>query len=238
MIRYGYRLFVFLLLPLTCLAEEAPELNADPHYNALGFFDVHLCNWPERPNFFKVLFSTEHYTEVENMAVYTPENKLLVMLDRTKFMRIKSSSGADKRVYMLDIDAPEPFATGWYSIDVTTTTGKHYRARDYVVKTRLERATALQPDDEQAVSLPVTLRWKAVPGAVFYQAFVRDEWSGKLVYKSKLLNRPEVALPQNKLEPGGYYSWSVHSRDTNGHILLGDFHMGSMSRKAYFTVVE
>jgi hypothetical protein len=82
------------------------------------------------------------------------------------------------------------------------------------------------------------LKWTPVPGSQYYQAFVRDAWTEKLVFRSKLLDTAEVEIPKDRLEPGGDYYWTVHSRDTNEHILLGDFHMGSMSEKRFFTVAE
>ncbi len=27
-------------------------LQADPHRNEVGFFDMHVCNWPDQPLFF------------------------------------------------------------------------------------------------------------------------------------------------------------------------------------------
>ncbi|NOQ69947.1 MAG: hypothetical protein GQ573_07565, partial [Gammaproteobacteria bacterium] len=49
----------------TSKAEDALELDSDPHYNQIGFFDIHICNWPERPNYFKILFSSEKYQQIE-----------------------------------------------------------------------------------------------------------------------------------------------------------------------------
>jgi hypothetical protein len=55
-----------LLAVLCCLgpvrADKGPQLiNEDPHRNEMGFFDIHVCNWPERPQFLKVLFSTTRF---------------------------------------------------------------------------------------------------------------------------------------------------------------------------------
>ncbi len=114
-----------------------------------------------------------------------------------------------------------------------------YQARDFVIMTRLAQVSRMQPSgDSKEYDLPITLKWKPVTGSQFYKVFVRDVWTGKLVYKSKLITGPEIKIPDNNLEPGGYYSWSVHARDTNEHVLLGDFHMGSISKKSFFTVSE
>lgn len=220
-------------------ADEAPELKQDPHINALGFFDIHICNWPQRPNYFKVLFNTEKYQYIDSMSVYTPEDKLLVTLDKTKFKTLKRKYRPDKRIYILDIDVPEFATTGWYKIDVKTKNGKSFQAKDYVIMSRLERVSKMTPSGEDIeVRLPVTLQWKTVPGAYYYRVFVRDAWTDELVYSSNTIEKNAIRIPKNRLETGGYYYWSVNSRDLNGHILLGDFHMGSMSEKAFFNVAD
>jgi hypothetical protein len=47
-----------------------------------------------------------------------------------------------------------------------------------------------------------------------------------------------LVLPPGLLEKGGYYSWIIHARDTNAHILLGDFNHGSMNTPVTFAVAE
>ena len=235
-------LFSLCALPLysvSSYAQESTEIHDDPHYSDVGFFDIHVCNWPKRTHFFKVLFSSAEYDNIESMTVYTPAEQSLITLDKNKYRTLKRNNKPDKRVYMLDIDVPEHASTGWYRIDVKTMDGKSFQAKDYVIMSKLERATGMTPDNDDMVSqLPLTLRWHAIPGANFYQVFVRDEWTGKQVYSSKLLNTNEAVIPEEKLEAGGYYSWSIHARDTNEHVLLGDFQMGSLSEKAFFTVKD
>jgi hypothetical protein len=237
MMKYFY-LFLLLSFHGTALSEESIKLEADPHYSPIGFFDIHLCNWPERPNYFKILFSSEHYQQIDSMDVYTPDNRLLASLDKTKFMTLKRKNRADKRVYLIDIDAPETATSGWYKINVKTGNGENFEARDYVTMTRLKKATDLSPGNEEEYPLPITLKWKPVKGAQYYQAYIRDVWNEKLVFQSKLITKPEVTVPKSKLQPGNDYYWTVHSRDVNEHILLGDFHMGSMSEKTFFSVAE
>ena len=228
-----------MLIQSTSNAEESLVLNNDPHYNSVGFFDIHLCNWPERPNYFKILFSSEKYQQIESMSVYTPDNQLLANMDKTKFRTLKRENKPDKRVYLLDLDVPELASTGWYKIDIKTENGTVYHAKDYVIMTRLKKVSDMHPTGEdKEFSLPITLKWKPVAGSQYYQAYVRDVWTEKMVFKSKLIDTPEIKIPDGKLEPGGDYYWTVHSRDTNEHILLGDFHMGSLSKKSFFTVAE
>lgn len=84
---------------------------------------------------------------------------------------------------------------------------------------------------------PEKLSWQAVSGAAFYQVFIRDQWdNNNLVYTSVLLVEPELALPENLIEPGGLYTWTIHARDTNEDLMLGDFNHGSISKPAAFSV--
>jgi len=237
------RMALFLLV-FCCLgavrAGNVPQLiSEDPHYNELGFFDVHLCNWPERPQFLKVLFSTPLFAQVDRMEVFDPAGRRIVELDKRHFMQLTPRNKPLKRVFIQDIDLPEDIREGWYRIAVTDARGAVHEARDLVPLTRIQRPAGLQPvDGEEGVPLDSTLSWQPVPGAQYYQVFVRDAWNDELMYRSKLTEETRVELPPGTLEPGGYYVWRVHARDLNEHVLLGDFHNGSMSEKAYFSVRE
>lgn len=233
------QLVVMASMTMATSADDGRILDHDPHYIDAGFFDMHICNWPERPRFFKILFSTEKFDEISTMEVFDPAGSLLVALNNKRYMLLKRKKLPEKRVYMADLDVPVTATSGWYSIKVTTREGKEYHARDYVPLTRINRVVDVSPpSNEDAVQLPVTLSWKKVPGAYYYKVYLRDVWNNQLLFESKLLHDSKVKIPAGKLQPGGYYSWAVHARDVNGHILLGDFHMGSMSKKLYFTVAE
>jgi hypothetical protein len=228
----------FLVLPLLH-ADDAPLIEYDPHYTAVGFFDMHICNWPQRPNFFKVLFSTEKFDEIDSMEVFDPSGASLTMLDKKRFMSLKRKNKPEKRVYMVNLDVPDTSQTGWYSIKVKTVDGREITAKDYVPLTRIGRVQGMDPSgDREDVELPLTLKWKKLPGASFYRVYVRDVWTGKMIFESKLVKGNAVKVPADRLEAGGYYSWTVHARDLNTHILLGDFHMGSMSETAFFNVAD
>lgn len=231
--------FILQLSATSAFAEDAPVLDHDPHRNKIGFFDIRICNWPERQNYFKILFSTEKFNDVAEMEVFYPSGSSLAVLQKSRFKQLKRKKKPEKRVFMVDLDMPDSATAGWYSIKVRTTNGKEYLARDFVLLTRLNRVTDMAPSSEEsAFPLPVTLTWSKVPGAGFYKVYIRDEWTEELVFKSKLLSDNKLKLPVGKLQPGGYYSWAVHARDLNEHILLGDFNMGSMSKKAFFNVAE
>ncbi len=200
---------------------------------------MHVCNWPERQPFLKILFSTEKFNDVAAMDVYTPAGEFLVSLNKNRFKKIVGSNKQEKRVFILDIDVPDGMPGGWYTLRVKTVDGKQYSAKDFVPLIQLGRVTGMQPSsDKSSVSLPLRLSWDKVEGAGFYKVFIRDTWTGESVLKTALVSDNWINVPPGILSPGGDYSWSVHARDTNEHILLGDFHMGSLSKKASFQVAE
>ena len=212
----------------------------DAHYNDAGFFDIHVCNWPGRPLFFMPLFSTARFNEVQSIEVFTPAGELLVELDLERFRTIKRKKQPDKRAFIKQLDVPPAAANGWYSARARLANGEEYVAQDYVILHTLPQAGGQVPAHEEEVAqVPAKLAWDPVPGANFYQVFIRDLWDdSKLIHTSKLLTRPELELPPGLLQNGGYYSWIIHARDTNSHILLGDFNHGSLNKPATFTISE
>ena len=225
-----------LLTPGTALAAKP----GDGHYNMAGFFDIHVCNWPGRPLFFMPLFSTAGYNDIEKIEILYPDNSLLVDLDLSSYRTISKAGQPDKRVFIKQLDVPTEAMDGWYAARITLNNGKVQKARDYVIISKLARANGQVPGDEQELpAAPEALSWAAVPGAAFYQAFIRDLWDeNSLVYSSPLLAETKVVLPKNLLEPGGHYSWTIHARDTNEDLMLGDFNHGSMSSPVTFSVQQ
>ena len=114
---------IALLLGLLCLADIqaaetlSPQLQ-DPHRNAAGFFDIHVCNWPDRDLFFMSLFSTPRFEEVEQVEVFFPNGSLLTRLDLGNYRTIHHKEKPDKRVFMNEIDVPPGAPDGWYSTRV------------------------------------------------------------------------------------------------------------------------
>lgn len=212
--------------------------DGDRHYNEAGFFDIHVCNWPDQPLFFMPLFSTARFNEVQSVEVLTPNGELLTELDLGRYRTIKDDKNPDKRVFIKQLDAPPAAVDGWYSARVKLAGGKEYVAQDYVIVHTLPQAGGQQPANEAEVDeVPTKLSWDPVPGAGFYQVFIRDLWNdGALIHTSKLLTRPELEVPPGLLQSGGYYSWIIHARDTNSHILLGDFNHGSLNKPATFLI--
>ena len=139
---------------------------------------------------------------------------------------------------MNEVDVPPGAPDGWYSSRVTLKDGKRHIARDYVILSPLPLASGHVPAHEAEVdAIPSQLSWDPIPGASYYQVFLRDLWDERrLIFSSKLLEEPAVKLPAGLLERGGYYSWLVHARDLNEHVMLGDFNHGSLSPVVNFSI--
>ena len=227
-----------LLVLCTNPAAAPPPASQDPHYNAAGFFDIHVCNWPGRELFFMSLFSTRRFQEVEQVEVFFPNGSLLTQLDLSNFRTLRAKGKPEKRVYMNEVDVPPGAPDGWYSSRVTLKDGKRHIARDYVILSPLPQASGHVPAHEAEVdAIPSQLSWDPIPGASYYQVFLRDLWDERrLIFSSKLLEEPAVKLPAGLLERGGYYSWLVHARDQNEHVMLGDFNHGSLSPVVNFSI--
>jgi hypothetical protein len=232
-----------LLAALSAVSLWPSMVTADPkpgdkHYNKIGFFDVHVCNWPNQPLFLMPLVSTAYYDEIEKVDVFYPDGRQLTELDLSRFRIVESKDAPKKQVFINQLSMPDDAVEGWYSARITLKNGEMHSASDYVVLSELGRAGGQQPAHEETVpSLPEKLSWKPVPGANYYQVFIRDEWEdNKLIYTSKLLSEPVLALPPGLIETGGYYSWIIHARDINEDIKLGDFNSGSLSTPVTFSV--
>jgi len=223
------------LWPVITAATPDP---ADRHYNKIGFFDVHVCNWPDQPLFLMPLISTAHYDDIEKVDVFYPDGRQLTELDLSRFRTIESKDAPKKQVFINQLSMPEDAVEGWYSARITLKNGEVHSASDYVVPTTLERASGQNPGHEQTVAAPPkTLTWEAVAGATYYQVFIRDQWEDdRLIHTSRLLTEPALPLPPGLIEDGGYYSWIIHARDINEDIILGDFNSGSLSTPVTFSV--
>ncbi|RME23909.1 MAG: hypothetical protein D6806_10460 [Deltaproteobacteria bacterium] len=170
------------------------------------------------------------------MRVYDPKGRLLVRLDKARFRLLRRKGKPDKKVFMQDVDVEGRIPDGWYRIEVEDNNGNIHRGWDYVLGVRLQRAEGMRPSGDEALRSPPVLQWSDVPGAAFYQVFVYDAWTESVKYTSPLITEPRLDLSKAGLEPE-YYYWRVHARDVNGHVLLGDFQSGSMSGRAYFSLL-
>ena len=210
----------------------------DPHYTPAGFFDIHVCNWPDRELFFMPLFSTSRYSEIAGIDVQYPDGTMLTSLNLEKYMVLPQKDKPEKHVYISQVDVPESARDGWYTATIILSDGSKIIAKDYVIISHLPRATGMNPQNgAENIPVPEKLTWSSTGDGSYYQVFIRDSWNDeKLIYTSGLLNKPELEIPPGLLQPDGLYSWKVHARDVNEDILLGDFNKGSMSRTVTFSV--
>ena len=214
-------------------------MQDDPHYNEVGFFDVHVCNWPNRPLFLLGLFSSSRYQELAKVELFTPAGQSLGLLDFNKFRLLEFKDKPKKKAFIKHFAIPAGAGDGWYRARIELKNGEVFEASDYVLIKSMARASGLvPPPGAEDVEIPKRLQWQTIAGAKYYQVFIRDLWQGKSVYKSRLLSTPYLELPPDLLHAGGYYSWQVHARDVNEHILLGDFNHGSLIEPVTFSVAE
>jgi len=216
-----------------------PANKIDPHRTGAGFFDIHVCNWPDRPLFLMALLSTERFDEIESVKIHTPDNKLIGSLDKNKYRLILKDNKPEKRVFITQLELPGQAPDGWYKAEIVLKDGNQYTAKDYVIINAMERANGTNPENEaEHLAIPRMLTWNPIVGAKFYQVFIRDEWSGETLYQSEFLRKSELELPDGLLKSGGFYSWRIHARDVNENILLGDFNHGSLSKRNRFSIAD
>ncbi len=225
-------------LALPAFGAESQAVGPAPplHRVELGFFDIHVCNWSDRPLFYMALFSTTRFDEIESIEVAGPDGQSIGTLDLSRYRLAPGKP--EKRVFIGQIPVPAGARDGWYSARVTARNGASVTARDFVVHSRLPIAEGPRPaPNADDVPLPQELAWRPIEGAKHYQVFIQDLWDGeKLIYTSPLLDEPRAPLPPGLLKAGGYYAWRVHARDVNEHELLGDFNHGSLGPVMRFTV--
>jgi len=212
--------------------------DGDPHYTEAGFFDIHVCHWPDQPVFYMGLFSTARSDEVSDIEISDPDGLALGKLDLAKYRLILAKGKPPRRVFISHLELPPAPKNGWYQARVTLKDGTTSVARDYVVIGSMPLPGGFQPADQAELpELPAELRWKPVPGAKFYQVFVKDMWGdGQTIFTSKLLGEPRLTLPPGLLQRGGAYSWRVHARDIDEDATLGDFNQGTLGREVGFSV--
>ena len=236
-----------LLLMLTLMLMESAgrvfaenaEHPGDSHYNDVGFFDIHLCNWPDRAPFYLAVFSTRQFNDLKSVELLNARGEQFASLDLSKYKVSQTNDKAEKRIYMSQIPRTANYVDGWFSAKISIAEQVH-TAKDWVQHGLLPGAKNFQPADGDALSeLPKVLRWSAIEGAQYYLVFIKDIWGkDELIFTSNLLTEPELVLPEELLEYGGLYAWRVHARDVNEDIKLGDFNIGSLSDWQQFTIAD
>jgi hypothetical protein len=220
-----------------CASQPLSSHRGDPHYTEAGFFDLHVCHWPEQPLFFMALFSTPRYADVGRIEVLRPDGAPLGELDLARYRMLRKAGQPEKRVFIHHLPVPPDAPEGWYNARILLKDGTQYSARDYVRITAMPQANGFDPPSgAEGIVVPTQLRWSPIAGARHYQVYIRDAWDeGQLLYTSPLLNSPQLQLPPGLLKPGGLYRWRVHARDVNEHPEVGDFNHGSLSVEASFS---
>ncbi|MDH5613298.1 MAG: hypothetical protein OEY66_12680 [Gammaproteobacteria bacterium] len=236
----GALLIFFVMLCATNVVAEDAEHPGDAHYTETGFFDIHVCNWPDRPPFYMTLYSTYQFKDVRLIELMNAEGEKFATLDLSKFRVITSDGKPEKRVFMNQIAQPEHSIDGWFSAKITLNDDSVHVAKDFVEHGVLSQVVGHWPAHRSEVAdPPEVLHWSVVKGAAHYQVFIKDKWNeSEMLFSSDLLASPEVVLPEGLLESGGYYAWRVHARDVNEDIKLGDFNQGSLSDWQEFTVAN
>lgn len=231
---------LWMIVALVSLPPMALAKNreGDPHYLSVGFFDLHVCNWPDREPFFLAVFSTYQYDKVKNVKVFAPDGKAVGSFVLDKFQIIKKKGKPTKKVFLTQMPLTDPKQDGWYRARIEMADGSRHVAKDYVEIIIMDRAQQrVPPENSVNIDPPRELRWRPVPGARFYRVYIRDIWDGeRVIFSSKVLTEPKVSVPPNLLKPGGYYGWKVHARDVNEDAERGDFNHGSLTDYIEFSV--
>lgn len=232
-----FQALISLLMISTLLPLYADESD-DPHYSEAGFFDLHLCHWPDRKPFFKAVFSTFQFNNLELVTITNPDGSELTQLDTSSFIEFKSK-GNRKRAFLQDHELAQTPEAGWYTAHIQFKDGSVFTAKDFVEPGLLPLAEKIFPEDGEEIQLPVTIRWNPIDGATHYKVVIRDIWNNrKIAFRSKLTKETSMTIPNGKLEVDGEYEWLVHARDVNEDPVLGDFNLGSQTAYSTFSVVE
>lgn len=229
-------IFILSLGCLLCGSVHAAN-EGDPHYTAAGFFDIHVCNWPDEPRFLMALFATARFDEVAKVTVFAPDGAYVGDLDMARFRSFTSPTGQPKRAFIAHLGVPPKMVDGWYRADIVLKDGSRLEAKDYVIHQFMAQPTGTLPAPD-ATDVPVSteLRWNPIPGAKYYEVFVRNDWAWGEPFASGTLTEPRFLPPPGLLKPGESYVWRIHARDSDGNVLLGDFNHGSLSPEIGLTV--
>jgi len=215
---------------------EVDKIDIDSHYTPAGFFDMHVCNWPEKGVFYMSVFSSVKYDNVKQVEIFDAKDQRLGEVDWTRFRDHPKQKG--KRIYITHLPMLEQAKDGWFTSRIHMKDGSTILSKDYLIHGAMAFADKLEPFDQSVLAEPPKeFKWTPPAGSTHWVVTIRDAWDNDaVVYTSGALTEPVLKIPDGVLKKGGAYSWRVHSRDGNGNILLGDFNHGSMSRVTHFNV--
>lgn len=209
----------------------------DPHETPAGYFDLHICNWPDRPPFVVALFVAADSSDLRRVEVLRPDGRPLGEVNLTNYERRIDENGREQRAYKTFLPLPKDATAGWYSARVSLRDGRAQQARDYLQVHILPQAKIVQPANGQDnLRGNAELRWQPVPGATHYRVFIKDAWAGQQIFKSDLLTQPRLRVPPGVLQPNGSYAWRVHARSGGPEATWGEFNHGSLNSEATFAL--
>jgi len=225
----------FILLFCSSGIALAKKAN-DPHYTSAGFFDLHVCNWPEEKLFFMAVFSTYDSGNIRSVVVTRPDGSRLGQISLNSPRVINTKKKKKKYVFIHRFVIGPTDTDGWYKAEIILKSGKHIIARDLVNLKVMPITSGTSPTESAGeVDIPEFFTWQKVPGAGFYKVTIRDMWKeGQVIHTSKLLRDNRYKVPDGLLKHGGWYKWQVNIRDVNEDIQLGDFNHGSLSQPLQF----
>lgn len=237
----GLILFITTLLISSCVTNSSEDkIEHDPHYTTSGFFDLHVCNWPDQPLFFLAVFSSFNYEEIKSVTIYRPDGSKLGAFNLENFRAKKLKNNKTKHIYIDKFPANTNDKDGWYKAVIQLASGESIIARDYIKIKKMPVAKVITPGNSlKSIQIPEVLSWQGISEAKYYKVTIRDMWEGeKLIHSSPLFQQSEYHLPKGLIKPGGWYTWRVHARDINEDLLLGDFNHGSLTLPAVFLTTE
>jgi len=119
-----------VILLLSCVVSGMVLADDDPHYTEAGFFDIHVCNWPDQPLFLMTLFSTERFSEISRIEVIGPDNSFKTQLHLHRYRTLSVQGKPEKRIFIQHDDLPEQAREGWYTANILLKDGRRYQALD------------------------------------------------------------------------------------------------------------
>lgn len=237
----GCFLLITAVLIVSCVTDPYEnKIKNDTHYTKAGFFDLHVCNWPDRDLFFLAVFSTFTYKNIESVTIFRPNGSELGKFN-LKISKVKKTKNKIIKHIMIDNFAiSSKDKNGWYRAEINLVSGEKIVAKDFVKLDVMPIVDSITPKDStMAIKIPERLSWQEVPGAGFYKITIRDMWDdGKVIHTSKLLRKTSYTLPDGLIKSGGWYKWRIHARDVYEDVLLGDFNHGSLNTPAFFLTLE
>lgn len=243
----GLTMAVFVLLTALLTMVSTSRANdiivsdsVDAHKTELGSWDIHVCNWPDRPPFYLTTFKTEQYENIQSIEVFSPTGHKVGNFNVDKFLTFQREGLPDLIALITQLPLVNAKPSGWFSAHINTKDGRRYLARDYLIMEIMQRVSETNPAHMAEISVPTELSWTPVRGANHHRVWIRDMWEGgKQIFDSGYIQASKVEMPEGLLQTDGWYSWRIHSRDTHGHVLLGDFNHGSLTDwKEFNTLVE